>query len=95
MALDPMAAVLIADRGPPGALEAGSSFLTFDVGTGVNFVLPDIFWQRLQREYGKQRFVEARGEAASIIVACELILTCLRSEEGYCTTVPPASSSAF
>ena len=25
-------------------------------------------------------------------ICCELMLTCLRSEEGYCTNVPPAST---
>ena len=92
--MDPRAVVLIADRGIPGALENGSSYLTFDIGDAVRFVLPDVFWARLQREYGKRTFVEARGEAASVIVSCELVISCLRNEE-YCTGVPPAASSFF
>ena len=87
--------LVLADRGIPGALESGSAYLTFSVGQNIQLALPDVFFARLKQEYGRRSFVEARGEAASIIVACELILTCLRSEEGYCTTVPPASSSAF
>ena len=33
-------------------------------------------------------------DVASIVVSCELVLTCLRNEE-LCTDVPPAASSAF
>ena len=64
--VDPNAVVIVADRGIPGSLEAGNSYLRYEVGSNVQFVLPDIFWGRLQREYGKRAFVEARGEAASV-----------------------------
>jgi hypothetical protein len=84
--------LIVGDRGIAGALEAGSAFLTFEVGGNVRVSLPDIFFARLRQEYGRRSFVEARGEAASLIVAVELILTCLRSEEGFCTNVPPAST---
>ena len=89
------AIVLVADRGIPGALEAGSAFLSFQVGRNVRLSLPDIFFSRLVQEYGRRSFVEKRGEAQSIVTAVELILTCLRNEEGYCTDVPPASMSSF
>ena len=85
--------VLTADRGIQGALEAGSSFLNFQVGRNIGVNLPDVFFARLRQEYGRRSFVEARGEAASVVTAVELILTCLRSEEGFCTTVPPACLS--
>ena len=83
--------LLVGDRGIAGALEAGSAFLSFEVGDNVKVSLPDVFFARLRQEYGRRSFVEPRGEAAAIVVACELILTCLRSEEGFCTSVPPAS----
>ena len=90
------AMLIVADRGIAGALDAGSSFLTFPfVGDQANFALPDVFWKRLQREYGRKAFIDSRGEAASVIVACEQIITCLRSEEQFCTDVPPASASFF
>ena len=63
------------------------------VGNSVKFALPDVFFGRLKQEYGRSKFVEARGEAASVITAVELILTCLRSEEGYCVTVPSAAET--
>lgn len=92
----PSTILIVADRGIAGALEAGSSFLTFPyVGDTVLFSLPGVFWSRLQREYGRKAFVEKRGEAASIVVSCEQVITCLRSEEQSCTTVPPASASFF
>ena len=85
--------LMVADRGIPGALEAGSAFLSFQVGQNVLLNLPEFYFGRLVQEYGRRSFVEARGEAASIVNAVELILTCLRSEEGFCTSVPPASSA--
>ena len=81
--------ILTADRGISGALEAGSSFLSFQIGRSLQVPLPDVFFARLVQEYGRRKFVEARGEAASIVTAVEIILTCLRSEEGFCTSVPP------
>lgn len=88
-------AIVVADRGLAGALEAGSSFLRFEVGDELQFQLPGIFWSRLQREYGKLRYVEARGEDGSIVAACEVIISCLRSEEQFCTDVPAAAASYF
>ncbi|KAL1503327.1 hypothetical protein AB1Y20_011379 [Prymnesium parvum] len=92
--LEPDAVVVVADLGIPGSLEAGSPYLRYDVGANVRLALPDVFWGRLQREYGKRAFVEARGQVASIVVSCELVLTCLRNEE-YCTDVPSAQKSYF
>lgn len=88
--------IIVADRGIEGALQAGSSFLTFPViGDNVQLYLPPVFWARLQREYGRRAFVESRGEAASIVTTCELIITCLNNDEDGCTSVPPASASYF
>ena len=85
--------LIVGDRGIQGALDAGSAFLTFPlVGNGVKLALPDVFFARLKQEYGRKSFVDLHGEAASLVTAVELILTCLRSEEGFCTTVPPAST---
>ena len=95
--LDADAVIVVADRGLQGALQAGSSFLTYDIGERVQFALPPIFWTRLQREYGKAAYVDARGEAAAIVATCELILSCLRADINgdVCTDVPPARSSFF
>ena len=85
--------LLVGDRGIAGALEAGSTFLSFQqVGTNVRLSLPDVWFARLKQEYGRRSFIEKFGEGASLIVAVELMLTCLRNEEGYCTAVPPAST---
>jgi len=90
----PDAIVLIAERGIEGSLEAGSPLLKFLVGDDVLLPLPPIFWSRLRREYGGASFVKSRGEAASVVTSCELIISCLRNE-AFCVTVPPASSSFF
>ena len=91
---DPNAVLMVADRGLKGKLEAGGSFLRYEVGDNVRLKVPDTFWGRLQREYGRIRYVESRGEAAAVVTSCELIITCLRDEQG-CTDVPDASSSVF
>ena len=87
--------LMTADRGIAGALEAGSAFLSFDVGPDARLALPDVFVSRLVNEYARRPFVAKRGEAASIVVASEIIITCLRSEDGFCLRVPRASDSYF
>ena len=42
----------------------GGSFLRYEVGDNVRMQMPDAFWGRLQREYGRIRYVQSRGEAA-------------------------------
>jgi hypothetical protein len=37
--------------------------------------------------------VNARGEAAAVVTASEVVLTCLRDD--YCADVPAASADAF
>lgn len=92
--LDPNAVLMVASRGIPGKLENGGSYLRYEVGDNVKLLLPGVYWGRLQREYGKMRYVETRGEAAAIVTSCELIITCLRNED-FCTDVPSAESSFF
>lgn len=91
---DPNAVLVVADRGLRGKLEAGGTFLRFEVGDNVRLRMPDAWWGRLRREYGMQKFVGSRGEAASVVTSCELIISCLRSEE-FCIDVPEASASFF
>ena len=57
---DPNAVLVVADRGIRGKLENGGSFLTFEVGDNARLRLPDVYWGRLRREYGRLRFVESR-----------------------------------
>ena len=59
----------------------GGSFLRYEVGDNVRMQMPDAFWGRLQREYGRIRYVQSRGEAAAVVTSCELIITCLRDTE--------------
>eukprot|EP00542_Grammatophora_oceanica_P010385 CAMPEP_0194030142 /NCGR_PEP_ID=MMETSP0009_2-20130614/3732_1 /TAXON_ID=210454 /ORGANISM="Grammatophora oceanica, Strain CCMP 410" /LENGTH=241 /DNA_ID=CAMNT_0038670033 /DNA_START=59 /DNA_END=784 /DNA_ORIENTATION=- len=67
--------------------------LNFNVGDGVKFALPNIFWTRLQAKYGTTFYVKDHGIDLSIINACEAIVTCLRNEDGYCTNVPDEGPS--
>ena len=52
----------------------GGSFLRYEVGDNVRMQMPDAFWGRLQREYGRIRYVQSRGEAAAVVTSCELII---------------------
>lgn len=62
--------------------------LNFNVGDGMKFALPNQFWTRLQSKYGTIFFVKENGIDVSITNAIEAIVTCLRSEDGYCVDVP-------
>mmetsp|Transcript_23409 Transcript_23409/g.32809 ORF Transcript_23409/g.32809 Transcript_23409/m.32809 type:complete len:240 (+) Transcript_23409:105-824(+) len=67
--------------------------LNFNVGEGVKFALPNVFWTRLQGKYGSTFYVKENGIDLSIQNAIEAIATCLRSEEQYCVNVPEAMPS--
>lgn len=62
--------------------------LNFNVGEGVKFALPNVFWTRLSGKYGTTFFVKENGIDIAITNAIEAIVTCLRSEEEFCVNVP-------
>jgi len=62
--------------------------LNFNVGEGVKFNLPNVFWTRLQAKYGTTFYVRENGIDLSIVNAIESIASCLRSEEAYCLSPP-------
>jgi len=62
--------------------------LNFNVGEGVKFALPNVFWTRLSGKYGSTFFVRENGIDFAITNAIEAITQCLRSEEAYCVNVP-------
>jgi len=67
--------------------------LNFNVGEGLKFALPNVFWQRLQAKYGTTFYVRDNGIDLSVINAIEAIATCLRSEEQFCVQVPDEAPS--
>jgi len=67
--------------------------LNFNVGEGVKFALPNLFWTRLQGKYGTKFFVKENGIDLSIVNAIEAITTCLRSADGFCVNVPDGGAS--
>lgn len=62
--------------------------LNFNVGDGMKFALPNVFWTRLTGKYGTTFYVRDNGIDLSITNAIEAIVTCLRSEDQYCVSVP-------
>jgi len=62
--------------------------LNFNVGDGVKFALPNVFWTRLTSKYGTTFFVKENGIDLAITNAIEAIVSCLRSEDQYCVNVP-------
>mmetsp|Transcript_27982 Transcript_27982/g.57330 ORF Transcript_27982/g.57330 Transcript_27982/m.57330 type:complete len:243 (+) Transcript_27982:140-868(+) len=62
--------------------------LNFNVGEGVKFALPNVFWTRLTSKYGTTFFVKENGIDIAITNAIEAIVACLRSEDQYCVNVP-------
>jgi hypothetical protein len=67
--------------------------LNFNVGEGVKFALPNVFWTRLSGKYGTTFYVKENGIDISITNAIEAIASCLRSEDGYCTSPPDEAQS--
>jgi uncharacterized membrane protein YgcG len=67
--------------------------LNFNVGDGVKFALPNVFWTRLTSKYGTTFFVKENGIDLAITNAIEAIVSCLRSEEQYCVNVPEQGMS--
>lgn len=67
--------------------------LNFNVGDGVKFALPNVFWTRLSGKYGTTFYVKENGVDLSAINAIEAIASCLRSEDQYCVNVPVEGQS--
>ena len=67
--------------------------LNFNVGEGVKFALPNIFWTRLQGKYGSTFYVKENGIDLAVVNAIESVVTCLRSEDAFCVNVPDAGVS--
>mmetsp|Transcript_43243 Transcript_43243/g.91955 ORF Transcript_43243/g.91955 Transcript_43243/m.91955 type:complete len:248 (-) Transcript_43243:134-877(-) len=67
--------------------------LNFNVGEGVKFALPNVFWTRLTSKYGTTFFVRENGIDLAITNAIEAIVSCLRSEDQYCVSVPEQGMS--
>lgn len=53
-----------------------------------------MFWTRLSGKYGTTFFVRDNGIDVAIETAIEAIVTCLRSEDGFCTS-PPDQGPTF
>jgi len=62
--------------------------LNFNVGDGMKFALPNVFWTRLQAKYGTTFYVRENGIDLAITNAIEAVVTCLKSEDSYCVNVP-------
>mmetsp|Transcript_26880 Transcript_26880/g.30927 ORF Transcript_26880/g.30927 Transcript_26880/m.30927 type:complete len:250 (-) Transcript_26880:965-1714(-) len=69
------------------------NILNFNVGDGVKFALPNVFWTRLSGKYGTTFFVKENGIDVAVETAIESIITCLRSEDGFCTNPPDRGQS--
>jgi hypothetical protein len=69
----------------------------FTLWEGVKFALPNVFWTRLSGKYGTTFFVKENGlDVAIENAAVEAILvSCLRSEDGYCTSPPPEQGQSL
>lgn len=69
--------------------------LNFNVGEGVKFALPNVFWTRLQGKYGSTFFIKENGIDIAIVNAIDSISSCLRSEEQFCVNLPDDGSMSL
>lgn len=58
--------------------------LNFNVGEGVKFALPNVYWTRLQGKFGNTFYVRENGLDVALLTAIDSIVNCLRSEDGFC-----------
>lgn len=105
---------------------AAGNVLNFNVGEGVKFALPNVFWTRLSGKYGtvslhmsyaptysgirfcetaisqlylfvcnstQTFYVKENGIDLAITNGVEAIVSCLRSEDGYCVSPPDEGQS--
>lgn len=52
-----------------------------------------VFWTRLSSKYGTTFYVRDNGVDLAVTNAIDAIVTCLRSEDGYCVDVPDVAPS--
>ena len=69
------------------------NILNFNVGDGVKLSLPNTFWTRLSGKYGTTFFVRDNGVDVAVENAVEAIISCLRSEDGFCNSPPEQGQS--
>merc|ERR1712071_625724 len=69
--------------------------LNFNVGEGVKFALPNVFWTRLSGKYGTVFYVRENGIDTAIENALDSVTNCLRSEDQFCVNVPDLSTKGF
>lgn len=69
--------------------------LNFNVGEGVKFALPNVFWTRLSGKYGTVFYVRENGIDVAIENALDSVTTCLRSEDQFCVNVPDLGAKGF
>lgn len=69
------------------------NILNFNVGDGVKLSLPNTFWTRLSGKYGTTFFVRENGVDVAVENAIEAIISCLRSEDGFCNSPPEQGQS--
>eukprot|EP00531_Pseudo-nitzschia_arenysensis_P008184 CAMPEP_0116142708 /NCGR_PEP_ID=MMETSP0329-20121206/15054_1 /TAXON_ID=697910 /ORGANISM="Pseudo-nitzschia arenysensis, Strain B593" /LENGTH=236 /DNA_ID=CAMNT_0003637965 /DNA_START=29 /DNA_END=739 /DNA_ORIENTATION=+ len=69
------------------------NILNFNVGDGVKLALPNTFWTRLSGKYGTTFFVRDYGVDVAVENAIESIVSCLRSEDGFCNSPPELGQS--
>ena len=60
---------------------------------GVKLSLPNVFWTRLSGKYGTTFFVRDNGVDVAVENAIEAIVSCLRSEDGFCNSPPEQGQS--
>jgi hypothetical protein len=82
--------VLVAD-----SFGGKSNLLNFNVGSGVDLLLPSIFFSRLSAKYGSLFYVKDNGADAAVTNAVEAIADCLLSEAGTCSDVPKLAEANF
>ena len=81
---------MVADKGPANIKQVATrNLINFNVGSGLQLLLPPAFWNRLRSKYGSIFYLREHGDDEAIIATIDTIETCIRLKG--CIDVPKAA----
>ncbi|TFJ80629.1 hypothetical protein NSK_008055 [Nannochloropsis salina CCMP1776] len=89
--LDDKSIVVVADKGPANIKQVATrNLLNFNVGSGLQLLLPPAFWNRLRSQFGSIFYLRSHGDDEAIIATINTIDTCIRLKG--CVDVPKGAA---
>eukprot|EP00624_Nannochloropsis_granulata_P006663 evm.model.NODE_50221_length_32065_cov_17.487698.3 len=85
--LDDKSIVMVVDKGPANIKQVATrNLMNFNVGSGLQLLLPPAFWNRVRSRFGSIFYLRSHGDDEAIIATINTIDTCIRLKG--CVDVP-------